>query len=212
MREYNSEKSIIVRITPIFKTVEAIFKGQNKYISDNNYEVHVISSPDKEVFSISKANNFQHHSVNIKRNISVMADIISIISIIRILNKVKPDIVHTHTSKGGLVGMIAASVCGIKYKVHSVAGWTVDMRPRIIGMVISVCEKITLKLCTHVLVNSLSLKNHLIATGYLMKSKSYVLGSGSSNGVDLLEFTKNNENAVITKSIRERYNFVFDLC
>ena len=42
--------------------------------------------------------------------------------VIKIFRQEKPDIVHSHTPKAGLLGMLAAKLCGIKVRIHTVAG------------------------------------------------------------------------------------------
>jgi UDP-N-acetylglucosamine:LPS N-acetylglucosamine transferase len=42
--------------------------------------------------------------------------------LIQIFRKYRPDIVHTHTPKAGLLGMLAAYLCGVPVKIHTVAG------------------------------------------------------------------------------------------
>ena len=56
------------------------------------------------------------------RRISPFNDIKAFISIFRILRKSKPDIVHTHTSKGGLIGRLAACMARVPIIIHTPHG------------------------------------------------------------------------------------------
>ncbi len=59
---------------------------------------------------------------NIVREISPINDIRAIFAIRKIIKKIKPDIVHCHSSKAGIVGRIAAKLCGIP-ALFTAHGW-----------------------------------------------------------------------------------------
>jgi len=182
-------KPIIVRITPVFFTVRAIFEGQNRFLADNGFEVHVVTSPDPSSSEVANAEGFQHHSVHFSRSITILQDIKTISRLIGLIREIKPDIVHTHTSKGGFVGMTASVLAGVRHRVHSIAGWTADIRGPITGNALLLCEKLTINLATEVLVNSRSLMDYLVSAGHLNPQRAHVLGQGSSNGVNLDRFS-----------------------
>jgi glycosyltransferase involved in cell wall biosynthesis len=56
----------------------------------------------------------------LQRSVSPQRDLASTWSIYRHLKKIKPDLVHTHTSKAGIVGRLAAVMAGTPYIVHGV--------------------------------------------------------------------------------------------
>ena len=51
---------------------------------------------------------------NLVRDIDPIKDILAFFEIKRIFNKLKPDIVHTHESKAGILGRIAAKISRVK--------------------------------------------------------------------------------------------------
>jgi len=57
------------------------------------------------------------------RSIKPIADIRALISVIRIIRKFRPDIVHTHTAKAGVIGRVASILSGHKsFRVHTFHG------------------------------------------------------------------------------------------
>jgi glycosyltransferase involved in cell wall biosynthesis len=56
------------------------------------------------------------------RRISMVSDIIALYDIIRMIQKEKPDIVHTHTSKAGILGRLAAKITKVPHVVHTPHG------------------------------------------------------------------------------------------
>ncbi len=199
----SDQRPVIVRITPVFLTIPAIFDGQNRYLKNNGLEVHVITSPDANAHRVSSREGFYYHPVPISRKMTPISDFKSVLKITSLLKQISPDIVHTHTSKGGLVGMLGAALAGTNHRVHTIAGWTVDTTSSLQKAILSVCEKITLQLATNILVNSASLCDALVQTGYLHPKQGTVLGHGSSNGIDLQAFSRNENNLKSGKTIRQ---------
>ncbi|MFA7029450.1 MAG: glycosyltransferase family 4 protein [Candidatus Cloacimonadaceae bacterium] len=60
------------------------------------------------------------------REISLWKDFLSEIQLIKLLKKEKPDIVHTHTSKAGTLGRIAAILTGVPQIYHTFHGHTFE--------------------------------------------------------------------------------------
>ena len=56
------------------------------------------------------------------RRIDVFKDLQALLTILQVIRRVKPDIVHTHTSKAGLLGRLAAWLSGIPNIVHTPHG------------------------------------------------------------------------------------------
>ena len=56
------------------------------------------------------------------RRISLINDLIALWSLVRLLLKEKPDIVHTHTSKAGLLGRLSAKIAKAAFIVHTPHG------------------------------------------------------------------------------------------
>jgi len=56
------------------------------------------------------------------REISVVSDLRTLVALIRLIRRERPDIVHTHTAKAGLLGRLAAWLCGVPIIVHTFHG------------------------------------------------------------------------------------------
>ena len=60
---------------------------------------------------------------NLVREISFVKDLKALYHIWLVLRREKPAIVHTHSSKAGILGRIAAKLAGVKIVVHTVHGY-----------------------------------------------------------------------------------------
>ncbi|WP_313560203.1 glycosyltransferase family 4 protein [Ruminiclostridium cellobioparum] len=80
---------------------------------------------------------------NMKRNISPVDDFKTFIQLIHIIRYEKPDIVHCHSWKAGVLGRIAAFFCGVEKIYFTVHGWSIFSKPNKILRAMFICiEKI----------------------------------------------------------------------
>jgi glycosyltransferase involved in cell wall biosynthesis len=56
------------------------------------------------------------------RKIRPLQDLRTVWTLVRLIRRVRPDIVHTHTAKAGAVGRLAAILCGVPVVVHTYHG------------------------------------------------------------------------------------------
>jgi len=56
------------------------------------------------------------------RNIRAGQDAVALAQLVRLMRRVRPDIVHTHTAKAGTLGRIAALICRVPTVVHTYHG------------------------------------------------------------------------------------------
>ena len=56
------------------------------------------------------------------REISPADDLVALASMVQLMRRLKPDVVHTHMAKAGTVGRLAAHICGVPLIVHTYHG------------------------------------------------------------------------------------------
>lgn len=57
---------------------------------------------------------------SLQRDISPVHDTAALLSLVQRMLSIRPDVVHTHTSKAGILGRLAATIAGTKTVVHGV--------------------------------------------------------------------------------------------
>jgi glycosyltransferase involved in cell wall biosynthesis len=57
-----------------------------------------------------------------QREISLLADLKTLAALVRLMRRMRPHIVHTHTAKAGFVGRLAAVLCRVPVVVHTFHG------------------------------------------------------------------------------------------
>jgi glycosyltransferase involved in cell wall biosynthesis len=65
-----------------------------------------------------------YRSRHLKRPINFLEDFLAMIEILRFIKKNKIDIVHTHSSKAGILGRWAGALAKMKIVIHTVHGWS----------------------------------------------------------------------------------------
>jgi glycosyltransferase involved in cell wall biosynthesis len=90
-------------------------------MNSEKFEVHLISgscSPGEEDYLRARGIDLKQISIpSMQRSLRPIQDLKAFLQITRELKKLRPDIVHTHTSKAGLLGRVAARIATPKTKV-----------------------------------------------------------------------------------------------
>lgn len=206
-------KHKIIRITTVPLSLYKLLDGQLNYIN-NYYEVIAISSPEEELVKFGQKENVKTYGVKMTRRITPIADTLSIISLINIFIKERPSIVHTHTPKAGLVGMIAAKVTGVPNRFHTVAGLPLMESKGLKKWILVIVEKLIYKCSTKIYPNSFGLRDFILKNNLLNNSKMKVLANGSSNGINLEYFNPKHFNTNASNNFRinlniSKFDFVF---
>lgn len=187
----NNRKKKLVRITTVPISLEKLLTGQLSYMN-NFYEVTAISSEKENLERFGKQNNIAIYYLHLTRKITPIQDFIAIVRLWLFLLQYKPDIVHTHTPKAGMVGMIAAKLAGVPNRLHTVAGLplleAVGLKRKILNWV----EKLTYACATKVYPNSKGLEEIILENKFVSKQKLKIIGNGSSNGINTTYFSPHN--------------------
>ncbi len=153
------------------------------------YEVHAVSSPGERMNEVKQREGVITHPVLMTRMISPWQDLQSLIRLIKLMRAERPTIVHTHTPKAGIVGMLAAKLSGVPVRLHTVAGLPLLEASGFKRSLLNIIEKITYSCATKVYPNSFKLKEIIVAEKFCSKNKLKVIGNGSSNGIDTDHFS-----------------------
>ncbi|MEO0536520.1 MAG: glycosyltransferase family 4 protein [Cyanobacteria bacterium P01_A01_bin.123] len=88
------------------------------------FDVHLAANPNDAWFSRAQESADSFHSLpHLERAIHPIKDLQALFAIINLLRREKFDVVHTHSSKAGILGRIAARVTGVPVVVHTIHGF-----------------------------------------------------------------------------------------
>ena len=175
-------------------------------MQENGYEVITASAAGAEVTEICKREGVQHFPIDFTRTLSPFKDLKALWQLIRLIKKEKPDIVHTHTPKAGLLGMMAAKFTGVKLRMHTVAGMPLMEASGSTKKILRITEKVTY-FCAHkVYPNSYKLQDYMKEEFPAYENKFKIIGEGSSNGIDTVYFSRKNIDDHVIASLRTDHN------
>ena len=177
----------LVRITTIPISLEKLLTGQLHFMN-NFYEVIAVSSEKARLEEYVKKEGVSGYCVEMTRKITPFKDLTAIWKLYVFLKKERPFMVHSHTPKAGLVGMLAAKLAGVPNRWHTVAGLPLLEATGFKRSILDFVEKIIYACATKVLPNSSGLKEIIIENKYCKTEKLSIIGQGSSNGIDTAYF------------------------
>ena len=185
------QKPKLVRITTIPESLAILLKGQLRFMQ-RHFNVIAISSDGKALDEVKNTEGVNTVSISMTRKITPVKDFIALVKLYGVLKTEKPDIVHTHTPKAGLIGMLASWLARVPNRLHTIAGLPVMEASGFKRDILLLVEKITYACATKVYPNSKGLKDFVLSQGLIKASKLKIIGNGSSNGINTSHFNKAN--------------------
>ncbi len=150
------------------------------------------------------------HVVPISRAVSPFRDLVSIFKIARYIRKNRFTVVHAHTPKGGLVGVVAARLAGTPVRVYTMHGLPLETATGLKYGLLWLADRWVCHCATRVLAVSPSLRRQVIARGLCPPDKIAVLGKGTACGIDPEYFKRTDEMQRMGCQIRDRHRIDSD--
>lgn len=127
-----------------------------------------------------------HFEPNLVREVRPLRDLRALRSLAALFRRERPDVVHTHSSKAGVLGRWAAALAGVKVVVHSVHGFgfTPGQSPVVRGLFLG-AEHLTSRVTDHFICVSRSNLAEGVRRGLFRRDRATLVRSG----FDLAAFT-----------------------
>jgi len=176
----------VVHVTTIPLTLR-FFRGQVAYFAERGFVFEAVSSPGPLLEQFGAVEGARTHAVAMERSITPLRDLVAIVRLVKLFRQRRPSIVHSHTPKGGLLGMVAAWLARIPVRVYHMRGLPLSTAHGLQRLLLALAERMSCRLAHRVLCVSPSLESVALAEKLCGRSKIRVLASGSSNGVDAMD-------------------------
>jgi len=177
----------IIRATTVPGSLNNFCRGLLSELKQDGYEIVGLSSPGDDLHEVEEREAIRCVPVSMERRISPFKDFNSLINLIRIFHREKPDIVHSMTPKAGLLCMMAGWITGVPLRVHTFTGLVFPTSTGIKRPILMATDWLTCACATHIIPEGEGVKNDLINHKITGKSLK-VLGHGNVKGIDLKHF------------------------
>lgn len=186
----------------------SFFKGQIGKLS-KDFDITLISSPDEELEQIAHSENVKYSAISMKRDISIIDDIVSLLKFLWLFIIQRPDVIHCNTPKGSLLGLITGYLTRVPVRIYYLHGLRYEGATGKKRQLLVVLEKLNCFCATHIIAVSHGIKQKV--QDELTSKKVSVIHNGSANGMPVEEFLIENYDDY---AIRESYgitkqDFVF---
>lgn len=201
-------KKKLIRISTIPGSLETLLKGQFKMLSEH-YEVVAVSSPGEKMKVLEEREGVRTVSVPMERRISLAKDLVSLLRLIILFAKERPDMVHSITPKAGLLSMLAAWITRVPVRMHTFTGLVFPTATGKMQKLLIATDRLTCLCATHINPEGEGVKQDLI--NYHITSKPlHIIANGNVNGIDLEYFDKTPE--VVEKACSYKKEGTFTFC
>ncbi len=187
------------------------FEGQLEYMIERGFEIHAISSPGDRLDELGRRPGVSTHTVEMTRWITPLRDLASLAEMTATIRAIDPDLVHSHTPKGGLLGMLAAAAAGVDHRLYSIRGLPMLTMRGWRRRLLAGTERISCALADRIVAVGGSLRRVVVDEGLAPAEHVRVLGQGSSNGVEATgRFDPNGLSEETRHRMRDRYEIPAD--
>lgn len=202
MKSDTTKPKLILGITA-YQSI-ALLHGQLKAMSDK-FNVFLIAPEHERVTEFCNKENATHLPVSIERNPSPVKDLFTLFALVRILIRVKPDLINFGTMKISFLGMMAAWLAGVRNRIYTCRGFRFEHESGIKKHYLILFEKIISLFSTQIICISKSVADLGISNGIFNEKKVNQFAKGSSNGIDTSLFNRSNVDKSLQLELKRKY-------
>ena len=195
----------LVHITTVPQSLRFV-AGQPAYMRTKGFESHAVSSPGSFLTQFAIEESVTVHAVSMARRITPLRDLVALFKLWRLFRTLRPYIVHAHTPKGGLLGMLAARLAGVPVRIYHMHGLPFITATGLTRRILMATETVSCRMASEVLCVSRSVRSMAVDLQLSPSEKIHVLLQGSCNGIDAeTEFNPDRLNHSVRDDVRHRY-------
>ena len=177
------------------------FDGTREELRARGYDVVLVSSPGERLEAARDA-GFEAHAVAMAREMAPLRDLRSLLQLVRLFRRLRPQMVVAGTPKAGLLGTLAARLTGVPQIVLQMHGLRSETFTGWKRRLIAGTERISARLAHVTVCVSSSLCRRARQRGVLRADQGTVVGHGGANGILMEEFAPSAERHRAARKLR----------
>jgi glycosyltransferase involved in cell wall biosynthesis len=195
-------KPKVLIMSSVSSTLWVFYRGLIERLASDGYEVTIAAMDDYHLNRFGTDYGCRILPMQIHRRISPLQDIRCIIKLAQLLKKEKYDLIHAHTPKAGMIGMIAAWLMRVPVRIYTLHGLPLETVRGVKKRIYRAVERLTAACATYRLAVSHSLADRAVELGVCRKDTYHILADGSACGVDPSRFCSANKDPLKTAALK----------
>jgi glycosyltransferase involved in cell wall biosynthesis len=191
----------LFRISTVPASLNILLKGQLAFLQ-KYFDLTAVSSAGDDLQEVKEREKVNIHAIGIKRNISPLSDLVSLVKLYFYFRREKPFMVHSITPKAGLLSMMAAKMAGVPVRIHTFTGLIFPNKVGPTKKVLIAMDKLLCACATNIYPEGKGVKNSLESYGITQKPLR-VLANGNVNGINLDHFSRQALSIDQTKNLKQ---------
>lgn len=168
-----------------------LLKGYPAFLVSRGWDVHIVSSGGARLTALGELDGVTVHVIPMRRAPAPLADAAALLAWVRLLRRLRPTAVSLGTPKASLLGLIAARICRVPVRQYVLRGLRLQTTTGILRTVLRLSERMAMAMATDIVAISDSLRVEAVDLKLNGRTPIDVVGAGSSNGIDLVQFDAN---------------------
>ena len=197
----------LIKVSTIPMSLNTFCRGQLKMLSQY-YDVIAVSSPDSELQELKEREGVKTIAVPMERHISIFKDISSLLNMIKVFRRERPDIVHSMTPKAGLISMLAARITGVPVRMHTYTGLVFPTETGMKQKILIWMDRLLCACATYINPEGKGVMNDLIKFG-ITKKPLHIIANGNVRGINLDVYSRNEDVMKKAETLRDDSRFTF---
>lgn len=165
-------------------------KSQLKQFRKDNRDIVLVSDSGNLDHVIKEETDLPYRNIKISRDINILKDLTSLISLIKIIKSESPDIIHSSTPKAGIICALAGFLTNVPVRIHTFTGQRWATLSGFKKHLLKFIDTIICTLNTKVYSDSPSQNIFLIKENIVSSKNIQCIHFGSLGGIDLERFDK----------------------
>jgi glycosyltransferase involved in cell wall biosynthesis len=198
----DGSKPRLLHLTTIDLSLKVLLAHQLVRFAEEGFDVTGASAPGPYVDELA-ALGIPHLPVpSLGRSWTPGQDVVALRDLVRLFRRVRPDIVHTHNPKSGVLGRVAARVARVPVVVNTVHGlYANPSLPPVRRGMISTAERLAFRFSDHELFQSREDFDRAVRRRLVRLDRATWLG----NGVDLTRFDPAGVDQAAVAALRKEW-------